>query len=148
MMQMHAKDMRTARAGYTLFEVIIVFVVIGGLMAFFIPQINNFLKRRDINNAKMELRQIQQGITLYKADTGKLPTKIRDLVKRPADPAIKGKWQDGGYLGGKTEEPEDPWSERYVFKITQGGKHPYDLYSFGPKGRGAPKDEWISAWED
>lgn len=147
MMQLQAKDMRTARAGYTLFEVIIVFVVIGGLMAVMIPAINAYLKRSRENTAKMELRQIQQGIILFKSDTSKYPAKLRDLVKRPADPLIKSKWSSAGYMGGKTEEPEDPWGERYQYKLTQGGKQPYELYSFGPDGRGAPKDEWIRAEE-
>lgn len=147
MLQLRAKDMRTAQAGYTLFEVIIVFVIIGGLMAVFIPQINNFLKRRSYNTAQLELRQIQQGIDLYKADTGKLPAKLRDLVKRPSDPAIKGKWQSQGYWAGKDDETEDPWGERYQYKLTPGAKHPYELYSFGPQGRAAPKEERIDAWD-
>lgn len=147
MSEMHVQDMRRSQAGYTLFEVIIVFVIIAGMMAVFIPQINNFMKRRSENTARLELRQIQQGIDLFKADTGKYPAKLRDLVKRPQDPAIKSKWQAQGYWAGKEEETEDPWGERYQYKLTPGAKHQYELYSFGPAGRSAPQDERINAWD-
>ena len=147
MLQVQKRDMRTLKPGFTLFEIIIVMVIIGAMMAFIIPQINNYLQQSKVRSAKMELRAIAQGITLYKADTGKYPTKLRDLIKRPQDPAIKGKWSEGGYLG-KAEEPEDPWGERYVYKALQpGAKHAYELYSFGPNGRSASRDERIDAWE-
>lgn len=148
MLQLRERNTRMLRPGFTLFEVIIVMVIIGAMMALIFPQINNYLKQSRIRSAKMELQTISQAITLYKADTGKYPTKLRDLIKRPQDPTIKGKWSEGGYLGGKEEEPVDPWDERYVYKALQpGSKHPYELYSFGPNGRSAPRDERIDAWE-
>jgi general secretion pathway protein G len=147
MLQLQERDTRIAKPGFTLFEIIIVMVVIGGMMAFIVPQIFNYLKQSKVKSAKMELRGIQQAIVLYKSDTGKYPTKLRDLIKRPQDPAIRGKWSEGGYLG-KEEEPVDPWDERYVYKPLQpGAKHAYELYSFGPNGRSAAKDERIDVWE-
>ncbi len=146
MLQAQERDMRTLKPGFTLFEIIIVMMVIGAMMAFIMPQIFNYLKQSKIRSAQMELRAISQAITLYKGDTGKYPTKLRDLIKRPQDPAIRGKWLEGGYLG-KEEEPVDPWDERYVYKVLQpGAKHAYELYSFGPNGRSASKEERIDVW--
>lgn len=136
-----------AKAGFTLFEIMIAIAIIGGILAILLPQIRNYLARAKTGTAKTELRVLQQGITLYREDIGRYPTRLRDLIKRPADPAIRAKWQEGGYWGGKKEESEDPWSNRYQYKLTQGGRHPYELYSFGPKGRGAPREEHINVWD-
>ena len=47
-------------------------------------------------------------------------------------------------MGGKKQMPKDPWSHPYQYKLTPDGEQPYDLYSWGPDGRKAPKGEWIN----
>jgi len=147
LLQLRARDGRTAKPGFTLFEIIIAMTIIAGMLAILIPTINRYRARSKYSSAEMVLRTIQQGIDLYKVDTGQYPAKLRDLMKRPSDPAVKAKWQAQGYWGKVgDEEPNDPWDERYQYKLTSGAKHPYELYSFGPEGRATPQDERINVW--
>jgi hypothetical protein len=46
------------------------------------------------------------------------------------------------------KEPEDAWGEKFYYKVNPaGGTRPYELYSYGPEGKGGPKDEQISVWD-
>jgi len=89
------------------------------------------------------ISQINEGIILYQTDTGSLPSTLKDLVVRPNDPEIASKWTKGGYFLGKKQMPKDPWGENYQYKLTPDGEKAYEVYSFGPDKRKAPKSEWI-----
>lgn len=81
---------------------------------------------------------------MFNAHTGQYPARLNDLLKKPADEKIARKWE-GPYLKAK-EVPEDAWGSKYVYKLTPQAEHKYDLYSYGPNGKGSPKEEWISVW--
>lgn len=134
----------TCNRGFTLFEMVIVAGIIGALLAFIIPQILQYQKSSKIKTAQTTLLQIKQAIVLYENDTGKLPTALKELVTRPQDPEISSKWLKGGYMGGKKQMPKDPWQNPYQYKLTPDGEQAYELYSWGPDGRKAPKVEWIN----
>lgn len=136
--------LRSVRSGFSLFEMVIVAGIIGALLAFIIPQILQYQKSSKIKTAQNTLLQIKQSITLYEGDTGKLPSTLKDLVILPQDPEITAKWIDGGYMGGKKQMPKDPWQNPYQYKLTPDGEHQYELYSWGPDGRKAPKAKWIN----
>src|ERR1700722_17308075 len=93
----------TRKSGFSLFEMVIVIGIIGALLAFIIPQINQYLKQSKIKTARNELLIIKTAIMNYDNDTGKYPTTLKDLVIRPQDPEISGKWSTGGYFQGKKQ---------------------------------------------
>lgn len=141
------------RAGFTLMELMIVIMILGGLMTLLLPAINTALKKAKKGTAKTTMMTIKNGIMQYQAELGKYPAKLKDLLVRPktGDERVTKKW-DGPYgFGEGTEDaPEDPWGEKFVYKLAQpgsGSKHPYELYSHGPNGKGAPKDERIDVWD-
>lgn len=138
---------KNARLGFTLIELLIVIGIIGGLMAILFPAINSTLKKIKKGNAATVIKQLKLGITSYQNQVGQYPTKLKDLVAKPrGDERVAKKW-DGPYYGEEGGElPEDPWGAPYHYKVTQGAKHPYELYSYGPDGKGSPKDTWIDAW--
>ncbi len=132
---------KLAKEGFSLIEIMIVIGIIGIILGFVGPRIFGAMQRARIATAKTELNTINSKITQFNMDTGQYPKRLRDLVKRPAEPEIASQWQ-GPYLP-KKEVPKDPWNSRYVYKLTPNKEIPYELYSYGPKKRGAPRAEWI-----
>lgn len=135
--------MRTSREGFTLIEILIAIAIVGILGALVAPNFLRYLDSSRVKATKLSLVGVQKAIDDYNMDTNRYPEKLRDLVKKPSG-EIKG-W-DGPYLK-KDEVPEDVWGEPFQYKPTPGGKKQYDLYSFGPKRRGSPKEEHISVWD-
>ena len=133
---------RFLRPGFTLIELMIVLAVLGLIMYFLIPRFGTMLNKAKIRTARLAMQTIKNQITMYKVDVGDYPERLRDLVKKPSDEKAAKKW-DGSYTDDK-EIPEDPWGNAYRYERTQTG---YDLYSYGPNGKGAPKEEYIRAAE-
>jgi general secretion pathway protein G len=141
-----------ARKGFSLMEMMVVIAIIGIITALIGPGINKAYKSVQKSSAKTTLQTMfKNGIEKYHRDTLKYPATLKDLIKRPksGDERVTKKW-DGPYVGdeGITEVPEDPWGEKFVYKVIPGGTpHPYELKSWGPNGKGSPKEEWIDVWE-
>ena len=138
---------RIARAGFSLMEIMIAVTILGLVMAMVAPALQNTLKKGKIRTAKSSLKGFQHGIEEYQMEVGQLPQTLKDLIKMPRDEKAKKKWE-GPYLKKTDEIQEDPWSENFVYKLTPGSKHPYELYSRGPNRADAPKEEWISVWDE
>lgn len=138
---------RSARAGFTFIELVIAIAILAILALVVGPQFMGYLDKAKVSSTKDKLKSIKTAIDMFKVDTGRYPTKLRDLVEKPKEEAVARNWQKEGYLQGG-EEPQDAWNEYFVYKRTQDGKNPYDLYSYGPNGASAPKEEWISVWKE
>jgi len=136
------KLVRDARRGFTLIEIMIGLMIIGLLMGFVIPQAYKMWEQAKTRSARQELQSIRFAIEQYQMDTGMYPGRLRDLIKRPTgDERIAVKWT-GPYLA-KKEVPRDPWGNAYSYRPTEGGKYPYELYSYGPQGKAGPKAERV-----
>jgi len=136
---------RYARAGFSLMEIMIAITILGLIMAMVGPALQNTLRKGKVRTAKSSLKGFQSAIEEYQMEVGQLPQTLKDLIKKPREGAKK--W-DGPYLKKTDEIPEDPFNNPYVYKLTPGAKHPYELYSRGPNGADAPKEEWISVWDE
>lgn len=136
----------TARSGFSLLEIMVAIAIIGIMMAIIIPNFMSYRKNANKSAATSNLQMFDNAILMYNMHTGQLPSRLQDLIKKPSDAKIANKWE-GPYLGKIKEIPEDPWGNKYQYKLTpQGEQHKYELYSYGPDGKGAPKEEWISVW--
>jgi general secretion pathway protein G len=139
-----ARMRRYARAGFSLMEIMIAVMILGLVLAMVGPALNNAYKKSQKRTAKASMAGFKTAISEYQREVRQLPVKLDDLIRKPKG-EVKG-WE-GPYLEKETM-PEDPWGAKFVYKLTpQGGKHPYELYSYGPNGKGAPKEEWISVWD-
>jgi general secretion pathway protein G len=139
-------NQRLTRAGFTLMELMIAITIIGLLMGVLIPTVRGFKARIDVGLARTMLRTFKDAIASYQMDIHQLPQTLKDLVQKPRDPNAAKKWVVK-YLG-KEEIPQDPWDSDYVYKLTPGAKHQYELYSRGPKMEEATKEDWISVWDE
>lgn len=139
--------LKNTRSGFTLMELMIVIMIIGLLGGVLAPAVNNALKKAKKGTCKTLLLNLKNGIARYQGEVGQLPLTLKDLIQKPSGERTK-KW-DGPYYGeeGIKKVPEDPWNNKFHYKVTAGGQHPYELYSDGPNGKGSPKDEHIGVWE-
>ena len=128
------------RQGFTLLELMIVLGVLGLIMYFLVPRFGTMLNKARVRTARLAMQTLKNSITMYKVDVGDFPERLRDLIKKPSEEKAAKKWE-GPYFDDK-ELPNDPWGDSYKYDRTQTG---YDLYSYGPNGKGAPKDEYIRA---
>jgi general secretion pathway protein G len=139
-------QIKYARAGFPLMEIMIAAMILGLLAGLVGPKVLQYLENSKVTAAKTTVKTLKSAITMYQTNVNQLPVKIKDLIKKPAGDAAK-RWQ-GPYLD-KEEEPEDPWGYKYQYKVTTGGKHPYELFSWGSSdGKSTPKEKRIDVWDE
>ena len=138
-------EKRYARPGFTLMEILIAVMILGLLGALVGPALNNIYKSQQKRACESSLLGLKKAIQIYKDRVLKLPTTLKDLIKKPKDEQAAKRWE-GPYVEGD-EIPMDPWGESFKYKLTPGTKHPYELFSYGPEGKGSPKEEHIDVWK-
>lgn len=138
------KKKRYARAGFTLMEILIAVMILGLLGALVGPALNNIYKNQQKRATEASLKGIQKSIQIYKDRVLKLPESLKDLIKKPRDEQAAKRWE-GPYVEGD-EVPKDSWGEDFKYKVTPGAAKPYELFSYGPNGKGSPKEEHIDVW--
>lgn len=118
----------SSQAGFSLIEIILVVVLIGGIVAFAATRILGGGDRAKVNLAKAQVQTLAEKVQQFEMDTGGLPGSLDDLVKAPGDAA--------GWLGpyAKASELKDPWNHPYTYTVPGEGK-PFDLLSLGADGQ-------------
>ena len=116
---------RSARArqrGFSLIEIILVVVLIGGIVAFAATRILGGGDRAKANLAKAQVQTLAEKVQQYEMDTGTLPDSLAALVSSDAP----------GWLGpyAKDAELNDPWNEPIRYTVP-GEAGPFDLLSLG-----------------
>lgn len=121
---------QSAEDGYTLVELVSVVAIIAILAAIAIPAYGAYITKTRIARAIVEIRMLEQEITIYQSDEGHLPDSLGDI-------------RYGGLM--------DPWGNPYQYlNIADGGisgkgqlrrdkainplNSDYDLYSMGKDG--------------
>ena len=119
---------RASQAGFSLIEIILVVVLIGGIVAFAATRILGGGDRAKVNLAKAQVQTLAEKVQQYEMDTGRLPGSMQDLVKAPGDAS--------GWLGPYAKEAElkEPWNHAYVYTMP-GESGPFDLISLGKDGQ-------------
>lgn len=135
-----------ARGGFTLIELMIAITIFAIVSIVVGQNFFGYIDRARVSRAKADILALKGAVTQYNLTVGKWPSRTKDLVQPPSDEKDKAKWS-GPYLE-KKELPEDPWDNAYVYKLNPAGnENPYELYSYGKAGKGAPQGEWINVWK-
>ena len=117
-----------AQRGFTILEIVIVFILLASIMAFVGPRIFEQMGRAKSNEAKIRIQQLAGQIEMYKLEVGKYPENLQALARQPSG---VDKW-NGPYA--KDSELKDAWGNDYRYTVPGQGK-PYDLVSLGADGR-------------
>jgi general secretion pathway protein G len=114
--------------GFTLLEIIIVFVLIAGLLSFLVPKIYDQMGVAQAREAKIRMQSLVGNIELYKLEVGRYPDSLQGLGKQPSG---VDRW-NGPYA--KDVDIKDSWGNDYRYTVPGTGK-PYDLISLGADGK-------------
>jgi len=117
------------QGGFTLLEIIIVFVLIAGLLAFIVPKIYDQMGTAQAREAKIRLTTLVGDIELYKLEVGKYPDALQSLVRQPAG---VDKW-NGPYA--KDADLKDSWGNDYRYTVPGTNGRNFDLVSLGADGK-------------
>jgi general secretion pathway protein G len=124
----HDRKLRRQR-GFTILEIVIVFILLAGMMAFVGPKIFEQMDRAKQNEAKIKMQHVAGQIEMYRLEVGKYPASLQELLRAPG--GAEGKW-NGPYI--KEADLKDAWGNDYTFSVPGQGK-PFDLISMGADGR-------------
>jgi general secretion pathway protein G len=135
---------RTPWRGFTLIELMIVVVILGLLATIIMPRILNRPEQARRVKAKIDIRNIESALALFKTDTGRFPTTSEGLEILVTNPGIKG-YNSDGYLD---KVPLDPWGNRYIYICPGLQSKDYDLESYGKDGEdgGVEDNADIESW--
>lgn len=138
------------KKGFTLLEIIIVVFILSILAAIVAPRIIGRTDDARIAEAKIQIRNFETALKLFKIDNGFYPSTeqgLQALVEKPTIGETPTRYREGGYLEQK-KIPLDPWGNPYIY-LCPGLHGDYDLMSLGADGKegGEGKDADIKSWE-
>jgi general secretion pathway protein G len=123
--------------GFTFIEIMVVVAILAILAALVVPRIMGRTDDAKRTAAKVQIRNLEGALQLYKLDNGIYPTTeqgLKALVDKPSVGVIPKKWKIGGYL---PKLPEDPWGNpyKYLSPVQRADqKLDYEVTSLGTDG--------------
>ena len=130
-------DTPKGSGGFTFIEIMVVVAILAILAALVVPRIMGRTDDAKRTAAKVQIRNIEGALQLYKLDNGIYPTTeqgLKALVEKPSVGVLPKKWKIGGYL---PKLPEDPWGNpyKYLSPVQRGDiKIDYEVTSLGTDG--------------
>jgi len=121
--------------GFTILEIVIVFILLAGIMAFVGPRIFEQMGRAKSSEAKVRMQHLIGQIEMYKLEVGRYPENLQALIKQPA--GAEGKW-NGPYV--KEPDLKDAWGNDYRYN-SPGQSKGFDLVSLGADGKDGGEGE-------
>src|SRR4030043_1230462 len=121
---------RDREKGFTLFEILVVILIIGLLAGLVGPRLFGKVSTAKQKATKAQIELFGTALDTFRLDVGKYPTTEEGLKALREKPSGVEGW-NGPYL--PKEIPLDPWKRPYIYKSP--GEHgDYDLISHGLDG--------------
>jgi len=136
--------------GFTLLEIIVVVFILSLLVTIVAPRIIGRTDDARVTGAKIQIRNFETALKLFKLDNGFYPDTqegLDALIEKPATGRIPQKYKEGGYLEQKKISP-DPWGNPYLY-VSPGLHGDFDIISYGGDGKegGEGTDADIKNWD-
>jgi general secretion pathway protein G len=125
-------DTRSKERGFTLIEVMIVVIILGILAAIVAPQLMGRSDEARVKSAKVQIRNLETALKLFKLDNGFYPSSqqgLEALINKPGTGRIPAHYRDRGYLEQRSV-PMDPWGGEYIY-LSPGISGDYEIISLG-----------------
>jgi general secretion pathway protein G len=144
------KSAHSRQRGFTLLEIIVVVFILSILVALVAPRIIGRTDDARITDAKLQIKNFEMALKLYKLDNGFYPDTqqgLDALIEKPTTGRTPLKYREGGYLEQK-KIPPDPWGNPYIY-VSPGLHGEFDIVSYGSDGKegGEGKDGDIKSWD-
>ncbi len=110
------------QSGFSLGEIMIVLVIIGGIMAIVLPKIQDGQAKSKVNNTKMKMNELTTKIDEYNSECGKLPASLSFITD---DDSSCKNWAGSPKLKHLLK---DAWGSDFIYEISGNG---YNLKSLG-----------------
>lgn len=124
-----ARTACSARAAFSLMELMVVIVIIGLLAGVVSISVRSYMSAARRNTAKIEMAKIREALNMYYDNELKgYPSENEglEILSRPTE-----KFTDG-YLKGKLT---DPWGRPYVYLVPGPDNEPFEVVCLGSDGR-------------
>ncbi len=130
-----------SQQGFTLVEIMIVLVILGGLMALLLPNVTGQRDKANVRMTKISMGKVSNALESFYGDCNQYPTSLDQLIQKPSEDVCDN-WGPTPYMrGGK--DLKDAWNRDFIYELEGGG---FVLKSFGKDGQegGSGYDEDIS----
>ena len=121
--------LRSAAAGFTLVEIMVVVVILGLLATLVVPAVIGAGDEARETKAKADVRAIAEAVRMYRTKKGKLPESLEVLAEKDE----KGRSE-------LEELPKDPWDHDYVLRPGE-RTNEFEVISVGPDGTENTEDD-------
>ena len=137
---------RPSTSGFTLIEILVVVMIITLLASIVAVNVLRKPGEARISTARMQIRQLQTAIQLYRSEQGLLPSQeqgLEALVAQPSTEPIPQRYPAEGYLESR-RVPKDPWNNDYIYIAPGRSGEAFEIISYGsdgePEGEGEAAD--------
>lgn len=124
---------KNQQSGFTLFEIMVVVVIIGILATLIIPKLTGRTDQARIAKAQNDIQTLETALDLYKLDNGIYPSTdqgLKALIEQPSSDPMPSNYRSGGYIKRLNN---DPWNHPYQY-LNPGDHGEIDIFSNGPTG--------------
>ncbi|MBA3016627.1 MAG: type II secretion system major pseudopilin GspG [Proteobacteria bacterium] len=141
---------QNSNRGFTLLEIMVVVFILSLLVAIVAPRIIGRTDDARVTGAKIQIRNFETALKLFKMDNGFYPDTqqgLEALIEIPAAGRIPHNYKEEGYWEEK-QIPLDSWGNPYIY-VSPGLHGDFDIMSYGGDGKegGEGKDADIKNWD-
>jgi len=138
------KKLNTKQKGFTLLEIMVVIMIIGGMAALIVPNLIGNKGKADVQKVKSDITALENALGMYNLDNSVYPSTdqgLEALVSKPEGSPAPRNYREDGYI---RRLPQDPWGNDYILN-SPGENGKIDVLSAGLDGEEGTDDD-IGNW--